>query len=432
MSVGIAPSPDLHPDGHVDRRGCAVSGATPAALRAYERALAMLLSWRPGADAAIEQALQAAPRFVMAHVLRACLLVCSREPRQIAAAREALVETFGLPARARERRHLAALAAVLEDDYVGARARLDECLEHEPRDLLALHAVQSLEHLSGDMSATPERAERLLAAWPAGLDGGTAVRSMHAFALVEAGDYMRAEQAARMALDHDPLDLRTHHVMAHVFEMTDRAAEGRDWIRQRIDRFGLTHDVSVHLWWHLALFEWATGDSDAALRLYDRRIRSRRSTQIADLIDATSLLWRIALRAGDTDGRWHELAAAWAPHVDDSFCSFSDLHAMLAFVGAGRWDLADRLEGTLWHAESLNTRHAATTREVGLPACRALMAFGRGDDALAVRLLAGMPRSVQRLGGSHAQRDLLYLTLLRAVERLRRPANRRPLAEESA
>jgi hypothetical protein len=43
-----------------------------------------------------------------------------------------------------------------------------------------------------------------------------------------------------------------------------------------------------------------------------------------------------------------------------------------------------------------------------------------------------MPRSVQRLGGSHAQRDLLYLTLLRAVERLRRPANRRPLAEESA
>ena len=51
--------------------------------------------------------------------------------------------------------------------------------------------------------------------------------------------------------------------------------------------------------------------------------------------------------------------------------------------------------------------------------CRALVAFGRGDDGLAVSLLAALPPQARRLGGSHAQRDVLPLTLQRAVERLR-------------
>lgn len=68
------------------------------------------------------------------------------------------------------------------------------------------------------------------------------------------------------------------------------------------------------------------------------------------------------------------------------------------------------------------TRHGVTTRQFGLSACRALAAFGRGDDTLAITLLARLPALAHRLRGSHAQRDALYLTLQRAVERFRRPA----------
>ena len=73
------------------------------------------------------------------------------------------------------------------------------------------------------------------------------------------------------------------------------------------------------------------------------------------------------------------------------------------------------------HAHSRPTRHGKTTRLLGLPACRALIAFGRGDDTLAITLLASLPAQAHRLGGSHAQRDVLHLTLRRAVERVRRP-----------
>ena len=95
---------------------------------------------------------------------------------------------------------------------------------------------------------------------------------------------------------------------------------------------------------------------------------------------------------------------------------------MLAFVGAGDNKRAARLERIVTSAQSLPTRYGATTRHVGLPACRALRAFGRGDDAIAVALFAGLPPLAHRLGGSQAQRDVLDLTRQRAVERLRRRA----------
>jgi hypothetical protein len=71
----------------VDERGCPVSGATPTALQAYEGALALFQSWHNGAEDRLAPALQEAPRFVMAHVLRAYLLVCSRDPRRVRSAR---------------------------------------------------------------------------------------------------------------------------------------------------------------------------------------------------------------------------------------------------------------------------------------------------------------------------------------------------------
>jgi len=168
-----------------------------------------------------------------------------------------------------------------------------------------------------------------------------------------------------------------------------------------------------------------------ALALYDRYMRAG-SGDIADLIDAAALLWRAELAGGDPGARWAGLAQAWEPRIDDGFCSFNDLHATLAFVGARDWGRAHRLEQSLAHAQQLPTRHGETTRQLGLASCRALIAFGAGNDALAITLLASLPATAHRLGGSHAQRDVLHLTLQKAVERMRRPARRPRIGEALA
>jgi len=408
----------------IDKRGCNISGATPAALEAYERALAAHQSWRTGAKEELDVALQEAPTFVMAHVLQAWLLVCSRDPQRVRSAWPALVRAAGLLANERERMHLAAIAAALVDDYERAKECLGEALRLQPHDALALQVAHAFDYVTGDARMC-DRVAAVLPAWSSDLPGYHAVLAMHAFSLEERGEYERAERVAHAALALNPADARAHHALAHVFEMTGRADAGVHWMEAHMANWGADTVVATHCWWHLALFHLAQGRFDRALALYDQRIRAGRSSEIADLIDAAALLWRVELRGGHAGTRWVELATAWAAHIDDRFCSFNDLHAMLAFVGAHDWDRAQRLEHVLTRSQSLPTRHGETTRQLGLPACRALIAFGRGDDALATTLLASLPAPAYRLGGSHAQRDVLRLTHLHAIERLRRPA--RPL-----
>jgi tetratricopeptide (TPR) repeat protein len=407
-----------------DERGCAITGAAPAALQAYEHALARFLHWRQGVEAPMERALRDAPRFVMAHVLRAYALVGSRDPSRIRSARPVLAHVAGMPANEAERLHLAALAAVLDDDYESAQAWLGALLRLQPRDVLALHMAHAFDHVTGNATGLLDRVAAVLPAWSASVPGYDAVLAMHAFGLEECGEYARAEQVARAALALNPANARAHHVMAHVFEMTARADAGIRWMNKHVACWGVDTTVATHGHWHLALLHLALGDTDRALALYDRRVRRGHSTEVADLIDAAGLLWRIQLQQGDAGPRPAELAEAWAAHIDDAFCSFNDLHAMLAFVAARDWGRVQRLERVLAQSQARPTRHGLTTRQFGLSACRALAAFGRGDDTVAIDLLARLPVQAHRIGGSQAQRGVLDLTLQRAIERVRRPVER--------
>jgi hypothetical protein len=151
-----------------------------------------------------------------------------------------------------------------------------------------------------------------------------------------------------------------------------------------------------------------------ALELYDRRIRGE---SVNELIDAAALLWRLELRGVETGARWTSLAEDWTKHAEDAYCAFNDVHAMAAFVGAGRRDLQQRL----LRAQRRRLAHGGTNhgmiRDVGLPACEAFVAFGERRYSRAAALLAAVPAVSHRLGGSHAQRGLLGLTLRAATNR---------------
>jgi tetratricopeptide (TPR) repeat protein len=405
---------------NTDYRGYPITGATPAALEAFERAIATFQSWRTGTERQLSSALREAPEFVMAHVLQAYLHLSSRDPAVLRATRPVLEYATTLRANPRERKHLAAIAAVLADDYERAKDLLGDLLREQPRDVLALQVAHALDYITGDLPRLGDRLPRALPAWSQALPGYHAVLSMQAFGLEECGEYQRAAELAQQALALEPFDARAHHVLAHVFEMTNRPEAGLRWMHQHVEHWAVETVVAAHCWWHMALFHITEGRLDQALALYDRRVRVAHSTAISDMIDAAALLWRIHLRGGEVGARWRELAIAWGAHIGDGFCSFNDLHAMVSFVGARDWDRARRLERELARRYARRTRYGDTTRQVGLTACRGLVTFGRGDYSRAIGLLASLPAQAHRIGGSHAQRDLLNLTLSSAVEHVRR------------
>jgi hypothetical protein len=93
------------------------------------------------------------------------------------------------------------------------------------------------------------------------------------------------------------------------------------------------------------------------------------------------------------------------------------MHAMMAFVGAGRHKAAEAVLEAQAAALGSAGDNAEFTREVGSAATRAIRAFGDGNYAGTVRLLRPVRNRAHRFGGSHAQRDLIDLTLIVAASR---------------
>jgi hypothetical protein len=135
------------------------------------------------------------------------------------------------------------------------------------------------------------------------------------------------------------------------------------------------------------------------------------------MIDQSALLWRLALRGVDVGDRWQPLAERWAPHAAAGNYAFNDLHAMIAFASAGRADLAARLRDSQRAVLAGNGDNRAFTAKVGEPATRAVQQFVAGDYATVVTLLRPIRSYAHRFGGSHAQRDLIDLTLIEAALR---------------
>jgi tetratricopeptide (TPR) repeat protein len=402
----------------MDARGLDVSGATPRALAHYERAIALFLCHRGDPLAAARAAREEAPAFVAARQLEAWLLLCSRDRRDMAAARAAHRAARRLPMNLRERGHAAALNAILARDIAGLMRHLETIEALAPLDVVAFTVANTYDLFLGDTAAPARRTARAFARWAPGMPGYHAILSMHAFALEERGEYGRAEEAARCALEDEPLDLRAHHAVAHVHEMRGQPDAGIRWMGERAAFWNEPGRASTHHWWHLALFHLQRGDPVHALRIYDRRIASTRT--LAGLIDASALLWRLELDGAAPGARWQALAEAWAPRATDANCAFNDVHAMMAFAGAGRGDLAAALLSAQAQLAARPGPLGAMARLTGAPACRALLAYGQGDYAGAERMLRALPPVAHRIGGSQAQRDVLELTRHRASAILHR------------
>jgi hypothetical protein len=296
------------------------------------------------------------------------------------------------------------------------RALEDLSIEY-PRDALALQVGHQVDFFTGDSRMLRDRIARALSHWTPALPGYHAVLGMHAFGLEETGDYRRAEAAGRRSVELEPRDAWGQHAVAHVMEMQRRCRDGIEWMRAAPRAWDEDNFLAVHNWWHTALFHLGLDEIDEVLALYDGPIRGGESGLVLDMIDASAMLWRLQLRGVDVGERWDALADRWSAVAATRNYAFNDLHAVMAFVGAGRPGSVRDVLATQVDAMQRADDNADFTREVGHAATKAIAAFGDGDFAETVRLLRPIRSYAHRFGGSHAQRDVIDLTLIEAASR---------------
>jgi hypothetical protein len=400
-----------------DSANHAVSGATPNALDHLDTALHQFRCYIGDPVASLDAALAAAPDMAMAHLFKAWLFLLGTEPGGLPVARQAHALAAALPLNERERGHLAAVGHLVEGRWRDAGRVLEDLNIAYPHDTLALQAGHQVDFFTGDSRMLHDRIARALPLWDRAMPGYHAVLGMQAFGLEETGRYARAEKLGRQAVELEPRDGWGQHAVAHVMEMQNRRREGVAWMRANQAGWSEGSFFAVHNWWHLALFHLGLDQIDEVLALVDGPVCGNPTPVVLEMIDASAMLWRLQLRGVDVDTRWQALAERWTPLAGAGNYAFNDMHAMMAFTGAGRDDCAAALLNAQAAAMQAEGDNAGFTREVGHAATLAIQAHAEGRYGEVVQLLRPIRHIANRFGGSHAQRDLIDLTLIDAARR---------------
>lgn len=397
---------------NLDPKSTPMSCDHPRAIALYEKALREYQSYVGDAVATIDQALLEQPDFVMGHVFKAGVLMTFGEKRfrEQAAASVAAAEALLSRANDRERGLISATRKLVDGDWHAACVAFDQVLVDTPHDAFAIQTAHLFDFYRGDALNLRNRISRVLPRWSPSVPGYSYVLGMHAFGLEECNQYAEAEDTARRALSIEPRDGWAIHAAVHCMEMQGRVDQGIELLETRHDDWAPENGFAFHNYWHLGLFYLDRGQDRKVLELYDTGVMPQPSDLSLQLVDATAMLWRLRLLGVPVEERFEQLASAWESKLDAErgFYAFNDVHAMMAFAATGREAAATRL---------LKDLDGGFGAEVGFPIAYAFLAFERGRYEESIELLQRVRDTAHRFGGSHAQRDVLTLTLLAAARR---------------
>jgi tetratricopeptide (TPR) repeat protein len=403
-----------------DQQGLKLAGSSESAA-AFDRAIADYYGLTGDPVGSLKQALALDPEFALGAVAIAALYLIGGfrgDHAEVARALRA-AESAVRRASERERRHFAAVSAWAKGETSQAILGWEAILADHPTDALALRLAEDAYYFLGRSLAIRDCAARVLPAWERDDPLRSFILGLYAFGLEETGDLKRAEDFGREALKLNPRDAWATHALAHVMESGNRQDEGVAFLKSTRADWAQAHFMAGHNGWHLALFLIELGRVDEVLADYDRYSAPRLAGDATlDRVDAAALLWRLELEGLDVGDRWAPLADQWMAHVDDHVLAFNDLHCAFAAARSPNSGDVGRFRDSLDAYERLGSGdNLLVTAEVGRRLIDGVLAFAGGDAARAVEAILPIRREAVRIGGSHAQRDIVNLTLIAAAER---------------
>lgn len=191
------------------------------------------------------------------------------------------------------------------------------------------------------------------------------------------------------------------HVTAHRMLDQGQYRQGRQLLGAWLEGRTGAGSEWVHLQWHMAVFELAEGEWDAAYARFRKFILPAAAGSEDALTDAPALLWRLALAApAPVDLPWGPVRERALARMRRRSEPYVELHNLLAVAGAGDLESLDR-----WIRHRGPAARSRQERLVALMAV-ALRALALGARREAAALMSGVVPFLSEIGGSRAQNQL--------------------------
>jgi hypothetical protein len=193
------------------------------------------------------------------------------------------------------------------------------------------------------------------------------------------------------------------HVEAHRLLDADRPEEGYRVLGAWLATHQGVGSDWIHVQWHMAVFEIATGHWTSAFGRFTQHILPSVSAGEA-YTDAPSLVWRLSLTSPNgVEIPWEPVREAAVKGLSEHCAPYVELHHLLALAGAG-----DAPSIRCWRSER-KSEASSLSGHVLHRMAEGLNAFAAQDFSRAAVLLAATAPRVSRLGGSRAQNQLFEL-----------------------
>jgi Tfp pilus assembly protein PilF len=400
-----------------DLYGLPISTQSEAAARAYRRGMELMLSAWPGASEAFDSAIESDPGFALAHAARSRQHLIYAE---MSAAQEKAAMARVLAARnatEREKSHVEILALTTEGQSAKALENTLAHLESWPRDALmmslplgafGLFAFSGMpDHDSARVSLCQRYAGNYGDDWW--------FLTYLGWSHTENGDVALGRRITERAFNLRHENAHALHALAHAMFEDGSTAEAEQLIAGWLPSYHRSGLMYGHVAWHEALLALEQGATDKAAAIYLERIAPKvsRAAPLNAMTDGVSLLWRLHASgypvAADAWGELADYSERRFPRVGNSFI---DVHMAMLAAMTGNWSALEQ------RLADLDVRHAGGKLPAGpvVPEiCRAARAFAEQNFRDCVRILEPVSADVVRIGGSHAQREMIEDMLLLAL-----------------
>jgi Tfp pilus assembly protein PilF len=404
---------------HLDRYGQLLSTNSDAAASAYRDGIDSMLSAWPGAAEAFDRAIADDPDFALAHIARARVHSFYQQgeaARKEAAAARDLVTRNGTE---REKSHVETLALAAEGQLPAALSSALKHLESWPRDAVVLSlplGAFGLFAFSG--MADHDQARRDLCERHAPHYGEDWwFLSNYGWSMTENGQVAKGRTITERAFELRRQNAYAAHALLHAMFEDGSVSDADNFVTQWIggyDRSGILHG---HIRWHQALGALEVDDASKALSIYADVLQPSvtAAPPLNAMSDCASLLWRLEAYGHAVPKQlWQDADDYARRYFPKLSLPFVEMHmALFAAATSNQAALDERLRVIEQRLADGKLLAGSVVPNI----CRAMRAFASEDYAACVGELDSVLGEVVRIGGSHAQREIIEDTFIVALIR---------------